>query len=137
MHDEDNKLGLYVSNKKGESWKAYGDAKLFEAENAENCKRLAECLQASADEVYKAFETGKMPDRSSYAAINLIPTLESALSFPNHQPAFGFIGGEVYLRTDIHPGRPWSTFINGKKHFKLDWSTTWVEVLAHCHKKGF
>lgn len=138
MHDEDNKLGLHVSNSKGESWKAFGDAKLFEAENAENCKRLAECLQASIDEVYKAFETGQVPPSSMYAAERLVPTVYSAMHGPNHEPAFVVSeGGKVFSRKNIYDGGWWPTFINDGKHALIDWRTSWVEILIRCQKLGF
>jgi hypothetical protein len=85
MHDEDNSLGLWVRNKRGETWKAYGDKKLFEKVNEKNKLMMKECLQASVDEVYKAFETKKVPSVDTFAAWNIAPT---GLGDGNHSPLF-------------------------------------------------
>ncbi|MCJ1258319.1 hypothetical protein MMC24_006151 [Lignoscripta atroalba] len=60
MHDN-NSLGLWVLNRRGDWGKAYGDKELFEPHN-ENSKKLMECLQAAVDGIYKACETCSVPD---------------------------------------------------------------------------
>ena len=85
MHDEDNSLGLWVRNRRREQWKAYGDKKLFEDANAKNKALMKECLQASVDEVYKAFETKQVPSPDKFAAWDIAPT---ALGEGNHSPLF-------------------------------------------------
>ncbi|CAK7203293.1 hypothetical protein SEUCBS139899_006024 [Sporothrix eucalyptigena] len=75
MHDEDNKRGLIVVNKRGDRWAAFGDTMLFEPSNAQNFKFMQEALQASADEVYQAYVTKKVPtDVNSFAAWNIAPS---------------------------------------------------------------
>lgn len=85
MHDEDNALGLWVCNKRSEQWKAYGDKKLFEKGNENNKRLMQECLQASADEVYEAFETHKVRSPDEFKAWQVAPT---QLAPSNHNPLF-------------------------------------------------
>ena len=85
MHDEDNALGLWVRNKRGEQWKAYGDNKLYEKGNEKNKTLMKECLQASADEIYTAFQTRKVPNVDDFAAWKIAPT---SLGPGNHNPLF-------------------------------------------------
>lgn len=85
MHDEDNSLGLWVRNKRGETWKAYGDKKLLDKANEKNRLMMKECLQASVDEVYKAFETKNVPSVDTFEAWNIAPT---GLGDGNHSPLF-------------------------------------------------
>lgn len=68
MHDEDNSLRLWIRNRSGKQWKAYGDKKLFEKGNEQNKALMEECLQASVDEVYKAFTTKQVPPSDAFAA---------------------------------------------------------------------
>ena len=58
MHDEDNLNGLNVSNNRGDEWKAFGDGKELDDENKRNFDLAVEAVQASADEVYEAFNYG-------------------------------------------------------------------------------
>ena len=73
MHDEDNSLGLWVRNRRGEQWKAYGEKKLFEDANAKNKALMKKCLQASVDEVYKASGTKQIPSPEKFAAPDIAP----------------------------------------------------------------
>ncbi|KAM5341871.1 hypothetical protein ACJ41O_014902 [Fusarium nematophilum] len=57
MHNEDNKLGITVKNRKGTKFTIWGDKQLFEAKNARNKEMMRQALQASVDEVYEAFES--------------------------------------------------------------------------------
>jgi len=88
MHSEDNTLGLKVKNPRGESWTAYGDSKLADKENEENLKKCFAALAVSAEEVFQAWKTGKVPAPSSYGAWQHAPTLESAFESVNHPPMF-------------------------------------------------
>ncbi|KAL2672772.1 hypothetical protein Neosp_013488 [[Neocosmospora] mangrovei] len=57
MHNEDNKLGITVKNRKGTKFTIWGDKQLFESKNAKNKEMMRQALQASVDEVYEAFES--------------------------------------------------------------------------------
>lgn len=86
MHDEDNSLGLWVRNRRGEVWKAYGDKKLFEKGNENNARLMKECLQASVDEVYEAFKSKVVPaNTDGFKVWQIAPT---DLAPGNHYPLF-------------------------------------------------
>jgi hypothetical protein len=89
MHNEDNKLGLTVTNKRGTEFSIWGDKQLFEPQNATNREQMRQALQASADEVYQSYEskTAMRPtDGSGYRPWNYTPvkTVESK----SHSPLF-------------------------------------------------
>lgn len=56
MHDEDNKFGLWVTNKLGDKWVAYGDARYRDSLNAANRVVMKAALQRSMDNVWEAYE---------------------------------------------------------------------------------
>lgn len=78
MHDEDNKNGLRVKNKQGDSFTVYGDKMLFQIEGNDMRKRCVEAVQASADEIYEAFQSKTVRPYDTYRAWQLLPTIESA-----------------------------------------------------------
>jgi hypothetical protein len=82
MHVEDNKQGLVISNRRGDTWKAYGDSYYADERNQKNRALLQEAMQTSADEIYAAFATGKLPTEDKVH--DLIPDLEK-LSRPDEQ----------------------------------------------------
>ena len=88
MHDEDNELGLEVSNEAGENWRAYGDRKLFDHENEKNMQQCLLALNISVDEVYKAWSTRTLVEVESFGAWKYAPTLASAQSCRNHPPMY-------------------------------------------------
>ncbi|RHZ46473.1 uncharacterized protein CDV56_103736 [Aspergillus thermomutatus] len=88
MHDEDNAIGLQVSNPHGETWTAYGDKKLLTGDDAENQKRCHQALMASADEVYDAWTSRKPTPIGLFKAWNHAPTLQSAQAKQEHEPLF-------------------------------------------------
>lgn len=55
MHDEDCHQGLLVHNKRGDTWTAYGDKRLFDDVAKDNLRLVREAVQTSIDEVYNAF----------------------------------------------------------------------------------
>jgi hypothetical protein len=83
MHREDNQQGLTVSNRRGDTWKAYGDAYYLDPRNQQNIALLQEAMQTSANEIYAAFNTGKIPTENKVFA--LIPDLDKLLDRSNHQ----------------------------------------------------
>lgn len=89
MHDEDNKVGLWLVNKRGDTWQAFGDSKMFDPNNQLNCKFMLQALQASATEVYEAYKNrpaAAAKDTSTYKAWDITPSAE--LPGRNHQPLF-------------------------------------------------
>ena len=60
MHDEDNAIGLAVTNPNGASWTAYGDKRALDVENKENLQHCIAAVQASADEIYTRSDIQKI-----------------------------------------------------------------------------
>lgn len=93
MHDEDNYLGLWMKNGHGSVWKAYGDGSYFDIKSQDNRDAIQDALQASVDEVYRAFETGQIPKYKDFRALKIIgDPLETGSDFinkvVNHFPLF-------------------------------------------------
>jgi len=80
MHDEDNKYGLRVTNKRGDKWIAYGDGMLLKEESTENLIIVVEAVQKSLDQVYEAY---KNPTETFNPAqvTDLIPFVDQQQSF--------------------------------------------------------
>ncbi|ODQ54522.1 hypothetical protein SAICODRAFT_70228 [Saitoella complicata NRRL Y-17804] len=88
MHDEEDRDGLRVVNGESEEWMVYGDKHLNSKKGEENLRRVGDAVQASADEVFAAFnqewsaldldyqsaEAG--PGRRRYRALTLAPDLK-------------------------------------------------------------
>lgn len=126
MHDEDNAVGLKVCNAAGEWWEAYGDAKLFEDCNKENCRRLLACLQASADEVFSAFRSGQVESNvTNFAAFKHTPVPESAFSDKNHAALFKEVDGKAFIRKDLE---------NGQRHEWREVTEYWYTVYRQVSK---
>lgn len=103
MHDEDNREGLYVHNRRGYSWKAYGDGMLQEAYAADHRRLVIQAMQESADAIFKTFHTGEIP--TNYDELNLTPVYNDINNKQNHQPLFIVRDGKVLKRKknfDIH-----------------------------------
>ena len=85
MHDEDNFKGLKVTRDlDGKTWTAYGDKMLIDAADEQNEKCVIQCLQADADEVWKAYETKQVKDASQFAAWKWMPKVVPGDA--NHKP---------------------------------------------------
>ena len=78
MHDEDNKNGLHVRNKQGDSFTVFGDNMLFSAVGSDMRGRCIDAVQASANEIYEAYKSKIVPPYDTYRAWQLLPTIESA-----------------------------------------------------------
>jgi len=106
MHDEDNKVGLHVSNPRGESWSVYGDTMLLEEVDADNLKKCHAALMASTEEVFDAWSTGRKPALpESFGAWQHAPIISTAFSKENHAPLFNSDGCP---RTNINDRNCWS-----------------------------
>jgi hypothetical protein len=80
---------------------AYGDGYYFETQNRENADNTHKAVQASADEVYKVFRTGKDVPASDYAALNYTPILQDAFN-QLHFPMFSENEvGQILVRTPL------------------------------------
>lgn len=86
MHDEDGAKGLHVltSGPNIRQWKMYGDKNFLDKENEDNRNYCQLAVQASADEVFKAWkDKSYIKERK---ALEYLPTIESAFSTQNHAP---------------------------------------------------
>jgi len=100
MHDEDSCYGLNVTNRKGESWVAYGDKRLQDKVNKDNLARAEAAVQLSVDEIWAAFQ---QRGGNASGALDLIPNFSLLTSNPqntnNNSPFFTAVNGKVALRT--------------------------------------
>lgn len=62
MHTEENYYGLHVHNLLGNHWQAYGDRSYLNQKNSESRAILDKAMQISADQIYDAYQTGKLQD---------------------------------------------------------------------------
>lgn len=83
MHQEDCRLGLIVSNARGNTWKAYGDAYYLDPRNQASRDLLNSAMQASADEIYTAYLSGRLPATDS--VLLLIPDLKKLTANDNNR----------------------------------------------------
>ena len=87
MHNEDNKLGITVKNKRGAEYTCWGDKQMFEEANKQNKENMRQGLQASVDEVYQAFESKKVKrPEEGYRPWNYAP--EEVVASKTHSPLF-------------------------------------------------
>ncbi|KAI0742642.1 hypothetical protein C8Q80DRAFT_918213 [Daedaleopsis nitida] len=101
MHDEDNAIGISVRNPAGDSWTCWGDQHTLDDVAADNLKHCQAAIQASVDEVYKAYHTGQIPPPESYTAWTIAPTLESANAPQWLAPLFRCQDGVLQRRKDL------------------------------------
>lgn len=77
MHDEDNKIGIYVESKStGERWLAYGDNMFHKKENEKNKERVCDAMLQVLLDIFNEFKNGyeinKEQIKSRY--LGIIPT---------------------------------------------------------------
>ena len=98
MHDEDNKYGLRVTNKRGDKWIAYGDGMLLNEESEENQRIAIAAVQTSVHQVYEAF---LHPERETCASrvTDYIPFVDPKEK--NNYPMFLIKDGKLVRRTDL------------------------------------
>lgn len=98
MHDEDNKYGLRVTNKRGDKWIAYGDGMLLNEESEENHRIAVAAVQASVDQVYEAF---LHPEKAtcSRRVSDFIPFVDPTEK--NNYPMFQVKDGKLFRRADL------------------------------------
>jgi hypothetical protein len=71
MHNEDGNNGLIVTNANGDTWKAFGDGHYLDPRNQVNREILHKAMQISADEIFTAYLSGKLPTED--LALKYIP----------------------------------------------------------------
>ena len=114
MHDEDNKYGLHVTNKRGDKWIAYGDKRYSDDVNATNRMMIQEALQRSSNEIRDAFLDGKIVSHNVEEVIIDVKQLININDYVNDVtktiPMFAYNQQEdnVYRRIDINNLHPQS-----------------------------
>lgn len=110
MHDEDNRLGIRVSDSgvvdkedKPKTWTAYGDRRLLDYEDNFNKSRLFDALRASVDEVHCINQnTDRDIKESDFKAWNFAPTLDSEKAVEgNFAPLLMLKNGVLNVRSNI------------------------------------
>ena len=98
MHDEDNKHGIRVTNRKGNKWTAYGDGMLLNDESEINFKIAVNAVQKSVDHIYEAFQ---YPNQSTGSSVvtDYIPFVDAAEI--NNYPMFQVKDGKLLRREDL------------------------------------
>jgi hypothetical protein len=124
MHDEDNGLGLVVKNRRGKTWRSYGDQH-FHAEEHEVGRGLArEAVQVSAAEVWAAFEAPERPPM--FEALEIVPDVADAVASPeNHAPLFIFDGEVLRVRKRLEDP--------GCREHTADFSGVWTLLQSAAH----
>ena len=64
MHNEESMHGIHVHNDLGEQWVTYGDFAYYNPLNQTNQQILLRSLQQSVDEIFDAYYTGQVPEKS-------------------------------------------------------------------------
>jgi hypothetical protein len=107
MHDEDCKYGLRVSNRIGDTWRAYGDKRYFATVDLQNKALVDTAVQASASEIFNAFINGTQPaNPGQYIALQFVPNLAQVQDYQNNPlgnfvPLFVVDGETVKCRNDL------------------------------------
>ena len=126
MHDEDNKHGLRVQNKRGDKWIAYGDGMLLKEESERNFMIAIEAVQKSSEQVYEAY---KNPSQTVDPAVvtDLIPFVDQEER--NNSPLFQVKNGKLHRRSDINNLQDTETVTNW-------WGATTAAELYTYHPKN-
>ncbi|HEY5981269.1 MAG TPA: hypothetical protein VIT41_16715 [Microlunatus sp.] len=105
MHDEDSKYGLTVENALGDHWTAYGDKYLLDLKSRKNCELVTKAAQASADDVWNAYQGHS----HSFEALKVSPNLsiladtlrKDGDKYVNSSPAFKMQDGSLCERSPL------------------------------------
>ncbi|THC87924.1 hypothetical protein EYZ11_012630 [Aspergillus tanneri] len=131
MHDEDCANGLWVTNKLGEQWAAYGDGQLFSPKNNTGYERALAAVQKGADEIWSAFDTRDTKD--CFGALDMIPFLDEANAFSNFAPLFKVDPADktkVLFRKDLDSrGQASFTTLNTA-------NVSWRQILNQIEESG-
>lgn len=98
MHNEDNKYGIRVANKRGDKWIAYGDGMLLNEESEDNIRIALYAVQASVNQVYDAFLYPEK-DIDSSVVTDYIPFVDP--DEKNNYPMFQVKDGKLLRRADL------------------------------------
>jgi len=119
MHDEDSRLGLNVTNRRGDQWVAFGDSCLFDPPSARHAELVLEAMQLSVDGV-----EGNEP----WAALDIIPWPDTDPERRSITPMFAMNGTSLLRRDSLN--EPW----NPKMTSWWDGAGTVTELTFHYRK---
>jgi hypothetical protein len=103
MHDEENRLGIFVVDqaKQTSGWYAFGDAHLFDKENSQSLQQCLLALKQSIKEVHDCYLNKTTISESEFKAFQHAASVESINSQHNNfAPLFTLRDGKVYERKD-------------------------------------
>ena len=123
MHDEDNKYGLRVTNKRGDKWIAYGDGRLLDEESRDNLKIAADAVQKSVNQVHDAY-TNLSKTLDHAVVTDLIPFVDQ--DERNNSPLFQVKDGVLHRRSEISDLQDKETVTNW-------WGPT-TAVMLQCYE---
>jgi len=100
MHDEENRFGVWATNERGDRWVTYGDKRFRDKANYPNLLMVRKACQASMDDIWAAFEQGRVP--TSFSVLAYVSKLEvDANDRNNWSPLFRLNNGKVERRNDV------------------------------------
>ena len=126
MHDEDNKFGLRVTNKRGDKWIAYGDGMLLKEKSKDNLRIAVEAVQKSVNQVYEAYRNPRKP-LDPTVVIDLVPFVDH--EEPNNTPLFQVKEGKLHRRSNVDD-------LQSKKTTTNWWGPTSAALLWAYHPKN-
>ena len=98
-HDEDNKLGLNVRNKNGDTWTMYGDGRYFNERNSRNAEIAKTAVTESLKEISACFNAGAKPKKFGAGPWNHVPR---ELNGQNHAPMFKIEKNKMVYRYPVN-----------------------------------
>ena len=121
MHNEDNKLVITITNKRGDEYTCWDDKQIFEEQNKKDKEIMKPGLQASVDEVYEALESKrakKPPEGARYRPWKYAPNK--------------VVAAKTYSPPSIEYTSswctPWKWGVKVREPFSDPWSKKYVEV---------
>ena len=72
QHDEDCANGLWVRNRRGDAWPAYGDKQLFNGKSAKNRDRAITASQSGVWEIWQTYKDGIIPPVEDFEALKRV-----------------------------------------------------------------
>ena len=72
QHNEDSANGLWVRNKLGDAWPAYGDKHLYNGKSGKNHQQVIRAAQVSISEIWDTYSSGVEPDPGDFKALQIV-----------------------------------------------------------------
>ena len=126
-HDEENKLGLYVRNRSGDTWIIYGDGRYFNSLNLRNADIAKTAVTESLKEISACFNAGATPKNFGSSPWNYSPTVLST-GHSNHAPMFKIVPNPIGSGTHMQYRYP----VNNPVVSVYMPLTSCVDVAAAC-----